>query len=85
MLDKILHHYHPGIWVTEELLLLTSHLGLHCLHMRTLSWVLKYSLSRMLESAAEMINRHLRMLLYDNGVNLDLTALWRSLIRINAV
>ena len=49
--------------------------------MRTLSWVLKYSLSRMLESAAEMINRHLRMLLYDNGVDLDLTALWRSLIR----
>ena len=84
MLDKIFHHYHQSIWVTEKLLLVTSHLGLHCLH-RTLSWVLKFSLSRMLESAAGIINRHLRMFLYDNGVDLNLTALWRSLIRINAV
>ena len=85
MLDKIFHHYHQSIWVTEKLLLVTSHLSLHCLHMRTLSWVLKYSLARMLESAAEIINRHLRMLLYDNGIDIDLTALWKSLIRFNAV
>ena len=49
MLDKIFHHYYQSIWVTEKLLLVTSHLGLHCLHMRALSWVLMYSLSRMLE------------------------------------
>ena len=85
MLDKIFHHYHQSIWVIEKIFLVTSHLGLHCLHMRALSWVLKYSLSRILESAAEIINRHLRMLMYDNGIDLDLTALWRSPIRINAV
>ena len=47
-------------------------------------WVIE-KLSRMLESAAEIINRHLRMLMYDNGIDLDLTALWRTPIRINAV
>ena len=45
----------------------------------------KVQLSRIIESADKIISRHLRMLLYDNSVDADLTALWRNLIRINAI
>ena len=43
---------------------------------KTMNIHFKSSLSRMWESAAEMINKHIGKLLYDNGVDPDLTSLW---------